>query len=172
MNKSLLIIMLALCGLSLSLTAQISEDHSKNAIYGNVSIFGLGGLVNLNYERVVFRSNGLFKEYGIRIGAGYYSEWGGTGSHALLNFYGLTGHKNNHLEVLIGGLVLYDIASYDIEINNAQALNESPPKKSDFTSFFPAITAGYRYQKPTGGFLFRAGLSYPEGGYVGLGLGF
>lgn len=68
-----------------------------------------------------------------------------------------------------GGLtLLYDKQSYDIDVRN---YNPKPPR-SEYQQILPAITIGYRYQKSTGGFLFRTGIGFPEIIYIGLGSSF
>ncbi|GAB5558109.1 MAG: hypothetical protein SchgKO_23220 [Schleiferiaceae bacterium] len=36
----------------------------------------------------------------------------------------------------------------------------------------PTLTLGYRYQKPEGGILYRAGFNFPEGAYLSVGTSF
>jgi len=152
--------------------AQNTVSYPKNSIYVNFGIIGLGGGVNLNYERMLLQSEGFFKQYGIRIGGGYWSTIGSRGAHVLGNFVAITGRKKNHFELIAGGFGFYDDLSYNIGVSNASFSGDPIPSRSDYLNLLPSILLGYRYQKPSGGFLFRSGISYPEGAYIGLGIGF
>ena len=60
----------------------------------------------------------------------------------------LTGKKNNHFELNAGGFLGFE-----------DTYNEA--------FIFPIFNVGYRYQKPEGGFIFRA-----NAGIISLGLSF
>ncbi len=49
---------------------------------------------------------------------------------------------------------------------------EPTPEKSNYVRLSPVGSLGYRFQKPEGGILFRTGLGYPEGVFIGIGVGF
>ena len=82
---------------------------------------------------------------------GYAILLGSPGSLVLVEGGILTGVDKSHFEAAIG-------MSYFME-------------KEDNRYLTPAVSFGYRLQKPGGRFIFRTGLGYPEGLYVGFGVG-
>ena len=124
-------------------------DLPKKNIYGELHV-GLFSQGVINYERQIL-SGKTVSWYG-RLGGGYggwlepFSAeygWGGLGAITML-----TGKKNNHFELNAGGFLGF-------EDRNNEAL------------IFPIFNVGYRYQKPEGGFIFRA-----NAGIISLGLSF
>ena len=122
-------------------------DLSKKNIYGELHV-GLFSQGVMNYERQIF-SGKTVSWYG-RLGGGYggwlepFSAeygWGGLGAITML-----TGKKNNHFELNAGGFLGFE-----------DTYNEA--------FIFPIFNVGYRYQKPEGGFIFRA-----NAGIISLGL--
>ena len=121
----------------------------KKNIYGELHV-GLFSQGVINYERQIF-SGKTVSWYG-RLGGGYggwlepFSAeygWGGLGAITML-----TGKKNNHFELNAGGFLGFE-----------DTYNEA--------FIFPIFNVGYRYQKPEGGFIFRA-----NAGIISLGLSF
>ncbi len=125
-------------------------DEKSNSINMYVGIFD----VNLNYERNISqRLKSLSK---LRFGFGYGMFLvAGEGYYINGAFVHLFGARNSHLEVNAG--VKYMLTN---SISN--------PTLSD--QLLPDIFAGYRFEKPTGGFIFRAGLNYPTA--INLGVGY
>ena len=124
-------------------------DLPKKNIYGELHV-GLFSQGVMNYERQIF-SGKTVSWYG-RLGGGYggwlepFSAdygWGGLGAITML-----TGKKNNHFELNAGGFLGFE-----------DTYNEA--------FIFPIFNVGYRYQKPEGGFIFRA-----NAGIISLGLSF
>ncbi|MCB9224348.1 MAG: hypothetical protein H6582_09245 [Crocinitomicaceae bacterium] len=124
----------------------------KNSIFASPGTSLFYGEVGLFYERHFFESRGF--SFGLQAGAGYFfvtGESSGTAfnGHTVLLF----GKKDNKFEVLLGGnYFLWDYFYYPIELT-------------------PSIALGYRFQKWTG-FLFRTGIAYPKGLYLGIGWSF
>ena len=125
-------------------------DLPKNNVYAEAH-FGLFIQGVMNYEKQIY-SGEKISLYG-RLGGGYGGifewegdfGWGGSGAITML-----TGKKNNHFELNAGGFL--GIEAYtDME----EAF------------IFPIFNVGYRYQKPEGGFIFRA-----NAGIISLGLSF
>jgi len=121
----------------------------KNAIYGSVGTTGFFGSATGYYERMISQ-RGKISSF-IKVGAGTYESWGGSGSYILGQYGILTGVKKHHLELGAG--------------------------PSYFTSGGPdalplSATVGWRVQKPGGNFMFRMGFSYPESIYIGIGISF
>lgn len=112
--------------------------------------------VNLHYERSIFqRSNSSGK---LRIGTGYAGFLNaGEGNYFNAAFVQLFGAQNSHVELDAGVKYLLTNSIQD-------------PTFSD--QFIPDIFAGYRFEKPTGGIIFRAGLNYPTLINVGVGYKF
>lgn len=63
----------------------------------------------------------------------------------------LTGTKNSHFEAALGACYLFD---------------------KGLEGYAPALSVGYRLQKPGSHFMFRTGLGFPEDLYVGIGVSF
>ena len=122
------------------------KDLSKENIYAEAHI-GLFTEIGLNYERQIY-SGGKISWYG-RLGGGqggiiddlYDSVgWGGLGAITML-----TGKYNNHFELNAGAFI----------------------GNEGYTFIYPIFNVGYRFQKPGGGFIFRA-----NAGIISLGLSF
>ena len=101
------------------------------------------------YERIIVQGlgkrNSAFKA---KIGGGAYGLWGESGQYLMGEFGLITGQKNHHFETGLGAF--YGSSSFR----------------------FVSASAGYRFQKPGGYFVFRSGVSFPEGIYFGFGVCF
>lgn len=121
-----------------------SEKAADNAIY--LEIHGVGGYGSVNYERNVFRKSNI--KIALRIG------------FSTIHFYDFTNKFNPDLIIplLINGLYGN---KHNIEFGIGQTF--SSIVQSNSTDYFPArensfstnFTLGYRYQKPSGGIIFR-----------------
>lgn len=123
-----------------------SEYVSKHQVYLEGSLF----IQSINFETKLSKSNLNSNSFQLngRLGLGYFriDFFGVTetiGGIGALTF--LFGKNNNHFEGTLGAFV-----------------------GSDNGNLFgwPIALVGYRYQKPTGGFIFRANI-----GTLGLGIG-
>ena len=135
-------------------------DLPKKNIYGELHV-GLFSQGVMNYERQIF-SGKTVSWYG-RLGGGYgvnYSDglfddklgWGGLAAVSLL-----TGQQNNHFELNTGAFMGFD-KSVHIDYDGYITYT--------FERFVsPIFNVGYRFQKPKGGFIFRA-----NAGIISLGL--
>ncbi len=137
----------------------LKAQDTKNVITGrknNVNVYAGFLELNLNYERnIIVSSQSLSK---IRLGLGYGSFFvAGEGYYINGAFVHLFGAKDSHFEVTAG--VKYMLTN---SISN--------PSFSD--QLLPDIFIGYRFEKSTGGFTFRAGLNYPTIINVGIGYKF
>lgn len=149
------------------------ETQSKNAIYANAGTLGLWFTASVNYERHLFSTDNKFHvNYYLRTCAGVYETWGADGPYGSLGLQGIFGAEKNHLELGLGLGVLYDKSGYEIGVSNANYFTEPNPPRGDYTDWVPAVSVGYRYQKPSGGFVFRTGIGFPDGVYLSLGLAF
>ncbi|MFH1051926.1 MAG: hypothetical protein V1779_13475 [bacterium] len=149
---------------NLSLYAQSDsvENYTKNCIYADVSTVILGGSVSINYER-------MFGDFhGVRIGIGKAFEpdeiniagGGDKGEQVIATtiMYNLHTRGNHKFEFGFG--LSFPLSEYDYKLDN-----------------FFALSVGYKYQcNPTGGFIFRFGLSkvyyYGKGLHISLGYAF
>lgn len=121
----------------------VHTQTKPNSIY--FEALGNGGLYSVNYDR-------LFTEnFGGRVGVMYLSTldffWTSIDNilliPAILNYFVGTKHK---LE-LGGGIVFASVGSFGFESG------------SGASNVVGTAVIGYRYQKPEGGFLFRAGFT-------------
>lgn len=128
--------------------SKAQEQYAKNAVY--LELAGNGGLYSVNYER------SLSQTINVRIGFASWSAEQDIGGEEtfltipiLLN--SLIGAGNHKLEV--GAGVMFGSQKY--ESDETLALRQNS-KESIFNL---TGVVGYRYQKPAGGILFRAGLT-------------
>ena len=145
--------LLVMCHTTPSVMAQDANkgiSETANSINLYVGLFD----VNVNYERnIVERSKSLSN---LRLGFGYAMLFvAGEGYYVNGVYVHLFGAKNSHLEVNAGAKYMLTNSISD-------------PAFSD--QLIPEIYLGYRFEKPTGGIIFRTGLSYPT--FVNLGLGY
>jgi hypothetical protein len=92
-----------------------------------------------------------------------------------LSLKGVYGAKKSHLELGLGLAALFDKSGYDIGLSNANYPYpgyDSEPSKGDYINCTPAVSIGYRYQRPIGGFVFRTGIGFPDGVYLSFDLAF
>lgn len=137
--------------------SQSSDNYAKNSIHGSAGFVGLGGGLGLNYERLL-RYNpdrGFLNHLSVRVTGGTWVVWDTAGKLALVGITGLSGKKKHRLETMLG---------------ITAAKNDNLDIQS--TDILLAAGLGYRFQKHEGGFVFRTGLGYPEGLYLGLGYAF
>ena len=148
MKKLLLVITILSVGFSANAQSLEKNKMSKNSIYFDTGIIpGVHAFVN--YERSIYQGKKV-SWYG-RMGFGFggilmaSGGFGGLGAVTML-----TGKKNSHFELNAG-----IFSGKDIGNSNSFAL--------------PLLDVGYRYQKPDGGFVFKAKLGILG---VGIGLGY
>lgn len=148
--KKMLVILLYLSSNSVigQSTDLTQNTHTKFNIYADVSSWLVFNQSTISIERKIFTARDKISLY-IKGGLGGVIIFYGTeGWGPLGGFTMLFGRGNNHLETAIG--INYILAGPDIDAN-----------------LIPMIDAGYRYQKPEGGLIFRA-----KAGIMGLGFGF
>ncbi|QIP11909.1 hypothetical protein G8759_04310 [Spirosoma aureum] len=142
-----------------------SSFRSRNTIY--LEGLGSGGFYSINYERLL-----LLKEkqaYGFRVGTSYFGH--SPGNLILIGeLFTLVGKGNHHGDFGIGltGVTRNNIESAPFGLRKNLLL--AVPRLS------------YRYQKPTGGLLLRAGytpiielnrhITNPFGPWFGLAIGY
>jgi hypothetical protein len=121
----------------IDINAQENSNPIKKPLRNDINVYTSLFEFNMNYERNIFQ---LPKSYtNLRLGFGllYSSIDGGYYYNpALVHLFG---KKNRHLEVDLG-------FKYAVQ-------------KGYSNSFIPDIFAGYRYEKPSGDFIFRIGVN-------------
>jgi hypothetical protein len=149
MKKLLLVITILTFALNLNAQSNDTNELSKNSVYLDTGL-GYGGQVSINYERQIYSGEKL-TWFG-RVGAGAAYKWKsnddislGPGGLAAITM--LTGKRNNHFELNAGTFIVSDS-----DDNNS--------------GVSPLLDVGYRYQKPNGGFVFKAKI-----GILGIGIG-
>lgn len=140
---------------------EIVPSFSKNTVgldigYFNFINYIVGTSTILNYERSLIRNLNL------RFGFGYFSipinkGFSGLQFPVSLNF--LSGKKNNHFEMDLGGRLTF----FESALNAYSFPNEY------MVSIL--LNVGYRYQKPSNGFIFRALVGF-DGLTLGAGYAF
>ncbi len=141
-----------------------SKNLRKNSAFGNIGLSYpvIGGSASISYDRSILVTKDEIDIRG-RLSIGYLGISGGSFSYQSLTMGLLMGKHPNHLEILAGA-----------------ALHQYRPTQNHFgireeqssTGIFPAGNIGYRYQKLDGWFLIRAGIGFPDLGYVGMGVAF
>jgi hypothetical protein len=140
----------------------INNSFRKNVIYGatGFSISQARFLYNVNYERQITHPVkypvGTFK-IDIRAGLGAYEGLLGIGNICLLSANFVFGKSAGHFETNLGAVYMYNMQNQDSDKT---------------TGITPLINMGYRFQKESGFFVLRAGIGWPEGIYVSLGVAF
>ena len=144
----------------------------KNAVQVSAGFGGVIAAYNANYERLIiqFEDNSLVGLWG-KVGLGEWGEYGNNGgSYQQLMMGILTGKNKGHLELNLGGARMYNKRGFE----NYWMINDPQikPVKADYVQLNLVGSIGYRYQNPNGNFVFRTGLGYPEGAFIGLGVAF
>ena len=148
------------------------ERIGKNVVQASAGFGGVIAAYSVNYERLLlrFEDNSLVGLWG-KAGLGEWAMFGDNGGGYQRLMVGLlTGKSKGHFELNFGGARMYNQRGFENywKINDPQA----EPVKSNYVQWDPAGSLGYRFQKPEGGILFRTGLGYPEGIFIGLGASF
>lgn len=116
----------------------------RNTIYAEA--LGSGGFYSINYDRlVILRQKQV---YGFRIGTSFYGK-----SSATVNLIGelftIVGKGNHHGDFGIG-LTKVNQRGLDLGVSSST---------SRYTTLYAVPRVSYRYQKPTGGLMLRAGFT-------------
>ncbi|MCK5846772.1 MAG: hypothetical protein KAG84_04980 [Bacteroidales bacterium] len=126
---------------------------AKNIVYGNVNYAVLFSGASINYERTIYSNkNSVIKHLMLKASGGAFTYY--SFKHLSLSTVALLSKSDYYLEVGFG-------IGYFIYLN--------PSLEG---GLLPLANIGYRYQISEGGFLYRIGISFPEGLYVGAGYNF
>ena len=141
-----------------SINVFTQNDLSKNAIY--LELLGKGFFYSLNYERNIIQINDVI---GINLSAGMGVFPGLTSIEKSTDlFIPLEGNlcfsKGAHHGVIGYGSTFWRYKVNHIEIDNSN-LSQQPisPTLIAINEWFAHMVLEYRYKKPEGGFLFKAG---------------
>ena len=123
---------------------------ARNNINTYIGLFD----ANINYERNIIQRSKSHSN--LRVGFGYAMFFtAGEGTYINTSFVHLIGEKNSHLEIDLGLKYMLTNSIEDAGFSD---------------TLIPDIFFGYRYEKPSGGFIFRFGLNYPT--ILNLGIGY
>lgn len=132
--------------------SQESQSGKKGispiSLYGSVGISGVWVTASGYIEAMITTPGNInpFFRVGIAAATGF-----AVGTHMAIEGGILTGKGKSHFEITGGWHYGF----------------------SEWYDFLPiGGSVGYRYQKPEGGFIFRTGIGYTEGLYVGIGVRF
>lgn len=134
-------------------TSNQNEKRNKSCIYGSLGTAFVYSNVSVNIEQqILYNPDKFFSTMSLRIGGGYWSSWGNEGYDIVGTINYLSGSGGNHMEM---GFGMAFSPGYD-----------------ETYGFIPAAHLGYRFQKPGGWMVFRAGVGVPEALYLSLGVSF
>ena len=166
MKHRILLILFSVIGTgsSFSQTNLLESFHDKppkNALFIN---FGLRpGFKTFmgQYERVIIqRSTFFLNSVGINLGVGSINEWeqykSGVGTTSATNIFTYFGRKATHLDISAGLVYTFPESIKEFGIDRPDTL-------------YPSFTLSFRYQKPLGEFVFRAGIGFPDLIHLSLG---
>ena len=170
----LFIILTINCYFPLVSGQDLSKTQASNVIYASAGTLGGWFTAGANYERQLFSTdNKLYVNYYLRACIGALATWGAEGPYGTLSLQGTFGEKKSHLEIGLGMGAFFNKGSYETGLSNSYSSNpsyEAELSRWDYTDFIPAISAGYRFQKPDGGLVLRTGIGFPERIYISIGL--
>jgi hypothetical protein len=142
-----------------SVVCQTNSDSSspdkyfKNVFYGTVGVIP-NVAYNFNYERQLTNPVNDTSSIRLRLGIGGSGDLNGSEKMVLLSSNFVLGNGPGHLEIDLGAAYQFDIVRY---------------KSDKKTGITPVISAGYRFQKKNGQFVFRTGFGWPDCIYISLG---
>jgi hypothetical protein len=150
---------MAFAGEGSSNSKENEPGYTKNLLIGTGNVWVMGSSSSLTYERILHVGNsGYFSA------AASYGKWKDTyedGDLFALTGNYMLGKKNHQLEMNLGALVKVHYDQYYTDRN-----------KFDHLSFLPDVYAGYRYKKPSGHLVLKAGVGFPSLVSAGVGLAF
>lgn len=136
--------------------SESEENSSYHAVYASLGAF----MFNIFYERHLMELNNSYLNY--RLGYGYWSDWGGSGNNIYANWQYIIGKQKHHLDIGLG--IWYHL---DDCCGQAWFMGFDNIYVSDL---YPLINVSYRFEKPDGGWLFRAGAGSES--FINLSIGY
>ena len=127
---------------------------NSSTLYGGIGVTPLYGNITANYE-IMFneQTDKTFRKRGLRTGGGIYQYYSDNSLNLIVCYSSVTGKTNNHFELGVGATYMHFLTR-------------------PLRYVVPAANIGYRYQKPSGNFMFRTGVGFPDLLYVGFGYSF
>lgn len=160
MLKNLKILVSCLLLLGISNTAKSQTIESKNAVY--VEFLGKGLYYSINYERNIFE---ISEKLSVQGSVGFSLFPGLTDIEKSTDFLmplelNLRYNMGSHNIVAGYGTTFWSYSVYDIPIT-AENASQQPiePVLKKTKEWFAHMVLEYRYQKPDGGLMFKAGWS-------------
>lgn len=142
-----------------AISKNTEPGYTKNLLIGSGHVWVMGQAASITYERII-----TVNKTGYLSAAVSYGKWKDSYEDGdMFAFTGnyLLGKKSHQLEMNLGALVKVHYDQYYTEQN-----------KFDHLAFLPDLYAGYRYKKPTGHLVLKAGLGFPSLVSAGVGLAF
>ncbi len=150
MRQMLLVLAIILC-----VNAPAARAQSRNAAYGEIG--GNGIIPTVNYERRF--SERWFGRVGLGVAFTYTEDDSDAAFSIPLTVSSVNRPASNHHLELGGGIT--------IVAGDRQELFDYGDDDEEFSTVSITGIVGYRYQKPEGGFLFRAAFTpVAGGGYI------
>jgi hypothetical protein len=147
---------------------QIETRLNKNNLSFNIGTLIVANGVGLKYERTIPRKQ-LY--YTISAGANFFQySYFGLENHTVLYMGNgfITGiDKKNHFDASFG--LGWDNVEKETSYGG---IFGSIASGGAYKLLLPVVGVGYRYQVPNEGFIFRAGVGFPELVYLSLGVSF
>ncbi len=165
--KSLSLLLLFMIILTTCSAQDRERQITNNNIYMDAGTTFIFSGITLTYERNIFLTRK--SEWNVKAGYGTHVVlWGAPGDHFYFAPTFISNNKNHHFEASLGISAIFDKEHYQYYINDPDI--DEP--LSYFLDWYPSTYAGYRYKKPNGHFIFRAGLGWPEQLAIGIGFSF
>lgn len=136
-----------------------NEAITKNLLLASGHVWVMGQAAGVSYERII-----TVNKAGYWSAAVSYGKWKDTyedGDLFALTGNYLLGKLSHQLEMNLGALVKVHYDQYYTDRN-----------KFDHLSFLPDVYAGYRFKKPSGHLVLKAGVGFPSLVSAGVGLAF
>ena len=173
--KSNFLLLLLLC---FCFTAHAQDGIRRTAVHGYFGTWGLGGAAAIAAEHSFGEQQRGFIPYlALRGSYGWWGTWGQSGHYQQLALVALTGKRSSHFELTAGMARLEKTYNFRRARDFYNSPSQPPlptgapetPRRSNYDEYVPTITVGYRYQRRL---IFRTGIGYPEGVYLGTGVAF
>lgn len=137
----------------------VNDDYTRNIVFGKANVWIMGQAYQIAYERLI--SVGKAVQFSAHASYGYWKDIYEDGNLFSISANYLLGRKNHMFEVNLGLLAKVHYDQYYTD-----------QRKFDHFNFLPDLFVGYRYKKPNGHFMFKAGAGFPSLASVGLGFCF
>lgn len=139
--------------------SDVASKPTKNIVFTEAGIVIMGQYANLGYERILhYGKNGSFSATATY---GYWKDEYEDGNQLGITANYLLGKNSHQLELNLGALAKIHYDQYFTDRN-----------KFDHIALLPEIYVGYRFKKPAGNLMLKAGVGFPALASVGIGVAF